>query len=258
LAQVRAYARHGVMESFVHHIKKGKEFAHECRSELTSGKTEHQGHLDFGAYRTANNAMYTGWKPACPPIYYGKVWGFDSSNMQGCLNPIGYYKRLYYRGDPMDTEPGKERAAVPKPLPSTMRSMSEPNLVAAPGAPGATPGGPLDQLRRSQSGVYSSSGSTGYQLIRENFEEEVMNIGKPALFKKEEHERLNFHNTLPWKYDTDKSAKLRMASLPKYEYPSITHRSTPNELKFIGSMYYRTDVNCLKPSPLKRIWGDGN
>lgn len=242
------------MESFVHHVKKGKEFAHECRSELVSGKVEHAQNLDFTAYRHANNPMYTGWKPACPPIYYGKVWGFDSSNMQGCLNPIGYYKRLYFRGDPMDTEPGNERVPTRKPLPSTLaKSGSSPNL-------GTTGPSPLDQLRKSQStvGLSQTSGSTGYALIRETFEPEVMNMNKPALWKKDEHEQLKFHNTLGWKYNTDKATKLRMAPLPKYEYPTITHRSTPNELKFISSMYYRTDTACLDPNPLKRVWGDGN
>merc|ERR1719201_3318464 len=124
--------------------------------------------------------------------------------------------------------------AKPKPLPSTLaRSASAPTVGGGSAVPDA-----LAALRASQSSAGlppSTTGSTGYDLIRERFEPEVMNKFKPALFKKEEHEPLNFHNTLGWKYSTDKAVKLRMQELPKYKYPQVTHRSTPNELKFIQS-----------------------
>merc|ERR1719421_584091 len=244
------------METFVAFNTKGKELGHEAREEMAAAKAEHGQHVDFGAYRTSHNPQFTGWKPACPPIYYGKVWGFDSSNMQGCLNPIGYYKRLYYAGDAADMNPNAPRSTKPRPLPSTLaRSASAPTVGGNSAVPDA-----LAALRASQSSAGlppSTTGSTGYDLIRERFEPEVMNKFKPALFKKEEHEPLTFHNTLAWKYNTDKAVKLRMQELPKYKYPSVTHRSTPNELKFIQSLYRRTDTECLDPHPMKRVWGDG-
>lgn len=236
------------MESFVHHVKKGKEIAHEAREQLSAANKEHLGRLDFGAYRYAQNDMYTGWKPACPPIFYGKVWGTDSSGMQGVLNPYGYWKRVYYR-----------EADVTKGAAPLGASASEPSLPARGTAPGDTEPSPLEQLRSSQSMTNlgaSTAKSSGYLSIKENFEDDVLNRFKPQVWKKDKNDPLKFHNTLMWKYNTDKAVKLRMQPLPKYEYPEITHRSTKNELKFITSLYHRKDVHCLNPHPLKRIWGD--
>lgn len=233
------------MESFVHHVKKGKEFAHEARHELMDANRSYQGKLDFGSYRRAHNDQYTGWKPACPPIFYGKVWGTDSSGMEGILNPYGYWKRVYYR-DELDTS----RLGA---------SSSEPSLGARGTAPGGTEPTPLDQLRQSQSTTNlgaSTAKSSGYLSIKESFEDDVLNRFKPQVWRKDKNDPLKFHNTLQWKYNTDKAVKLRMQPLPKYEYPAITHRSTKNELKFITSLYHRKDVDCLEPHPLKRVWGD--
>jgi len=239
------------METFVQHVKKGKELAHEAREYMAEGKANYPGKLDLGQFRKAKSDMYTGWKPACPPIFYGKVWGTDSSGVEGCLNPYAYWKRVYYRDTLESTIPGYEGEGGG----GMTRSATEPTLNAA-SLPASAP---LTQLRQSQSAANlaaSTAKSSGYLSIKESFEDDVLNRFKPQQWKKDINDVSTFHNTLMWKYDTNKSAKLRMQKLPKYEYPSVTHRSTKNELTFINSLYHRKDYDCLKPHPLKRIWGD--
>lgn len=240
------------METFVQHVKKGKEFAHEARNELREGRDDYEGKLDFGSFRAAKNPQYTGWKPACPPIYYGKVWGTDSSGMTGCLNPYAYWKRVYYR-DPSPAELD-ELGLDPT---GVKRSASQPTL----GSDGTkqSPSEALMALRKSasmSSGLGSTAKSSGYLSIKENFEDDVLNRFKPQTWREDPNDPLTFENCLKWKYDTNKSAKLRMQQLPKYKYPGQTHTSTKNELTFINSLYHRKDYNCLQPHPLKRIWGD--
>jgi hypothetical protein len=235
------------METFVQHVKKGKELAHEAREGAAEGRRDYPGKLDLGQFYKAKSDMYTGWKPACPPIFYGKVWGTDSSGVEGCLNPYAYWKRVYYR-DTLEHSMGL-------PEPSLTRSATEPNLNAA----SLPTSQPLTQLRQSQSAATlaaSTAKSSGYLSIKESFEDDVLNRFKPQQWKDDKNDVSTFHNTLLWKYDTNKSAKLRMQQLPKYKYPSQTHRSTKNELTFINSLYHRKDYNCLAPHPLKRIWGD--
>merc|ERR1712023_530474 len=91
--------------------------------------------------------------------------------------------------------------------------------------------------------------TSGYSQIKENMREMVCNAQKPALYKKEEFEPLKFHNTLSYKYDTEIQPKLRMVAPKGYDYQKSTHRSSPTEVKFINSMYFRKDHECLNPHP---------
>merc|ERR1719504_526609 len=109
------------------------------------------------------------------------------------------------------------------------RSATEPTLNAA----SLPTSQPLTQLRQSQSAATlaaSTAKSSGYLSIKESFEDDVLNRFKPQQWKKDINDVSTFHNTLMSKYDS----------------PSVTHRSTKNELTFINSLYHRKDYNCLQ------------
>jgi len=143
---------------------------------------------------------------------YGKPWGNDSSNVQAVLNGPSYWKRVYFR----DTDSEKE----------------------------AKEGGDKT-LSRSKSD--STLQKTGYELIREKMKDMVEGDGKPKLRERGPGERLNFFNSLVGKYNMKVGGQNIGWNIDR-----LGHRSSPNEVNWIASTYFRTDTEMILSRSLKK------
>eukprot|EP00397_Hematodinium_sp_SG-2012_P056084 GEMP01068922.1.p1 GENE.GEMP01068922.1~~GEMP01068922.1.p1 ORF type:complete len:194 (+),score=32.93 GEMP01068922.1:87-668(+) len=193
------------MQAFTQHVEKGKQLRGEMEERFAQGKKEYKGKLDFTAYTLGHDPSYLGVNGK---IVLGKPWGQDSSGIQAVLNSESYWKRLYYR-----------------PENALQKSIS-----AAAGD------------SRGSKDTQNDEFTDGYGTIKDNVEEFVMNVGKPKTSRTHPAERLNFFNTPTKERYFMKGV---VGSKATYNFEKKTHTSRPHELKYIASMYFRTDTDTI-------------
>mmetsp|Transcript_128322 Transcript_128322/g.256295 ORF Transcript_128322/g.256295 Transcript_128322/m.256295 type:complete len:217 (+) Transcript_128322:55-705(+) len=205
-------------------MSKGEEkfntglFVHRtaCDDHLQAAKNEFGGNTNFSAYRQARDPQFLGVNGK---NYYAKPWGNDSSNVQAVLNGPGYWKRICHREN-MAARFHREdmAAAASKAKPSSMpRSSSDSALRRLPDEP-----------------------PDGYAKIKESMSSFAERDGKPKLRKMATGERLHFFNTLEHKYHVKGGARDLSWNVSK-----DTHRSSPSEMRWILSNYFRTDTPAV-------------
>jgi len=238
--------------------------------DLQAGKVAYKGDLNFSAYRQGNDPQYLG---VVGSSYYAKPWGNDSSNIQAVMAAPSYWKRVYYRPDlqeEFDRQDAEKAVAAAAKEAENARGAASSSQHAAPvravapmrkkGRGGTSPAsaqqlppvspGTSSTMRRSVSeGAIqrpaSGMGATaaplnGYALIKQNMKPFVERQGKPPIRAVGHGERLTFWNTLDHKYNTKVGGKNL-----KWDVCKNAHRSTPNEMKWILSNYFRTDTTAV-------------
>jgi len=187
--------------------------------DMEEAKGEHRGSLNFSAYRQGHDQQYLG---IIGKNYYAKPWGNDSSNVQAVLNGPAYWKRVYYREN-IAARFQKEDDKAEK-----AREMQE----AQQGKP----------MKRSQSdgALQRLPAEDTYADIKSTMKPFVERQGKPRIRAMQHGERLHFFNTLGNKYHMKAGAKNL-----SWNVSTQTHRSTPTELKWILSNYFRTDTQAV-------------
>mmetsp|Transcript_125807 Transcript_125807/g.246580 ORF Transcript_125807/g.246580 Transcript_125807/m.246580 type:complete len:233 (+) Transcript_125807:73-771(+) len=185
----------------------------------------YKGNLNFSAHRQGTDEQYLGVNGK---NYYAKPWGNDSSNVQSILNGPAYWKRVYYRENIAarfqreDAMAARARAAEEATRSGGLRkSQSEGAMQRSPPAPEKEPEDP-------------------YAHIKETMKPLVERQGKPKIRKMEHGERLHFFNTLDNKYHIKAGGKNLTWNVSKQ-----THRSTPTEMRWILSNYFRTDTPAI-------------
>jgi len=183
---------------------------------LQDAKAEYKGQLIFSAYRQGRDPQYLGVNGK---NYYAKPWGNDSSNVQSILNGPAYWKRVYYRENiaaRFQQEDAKEAKS------QTMRkSQSE---------------GALQRLPPAEPEPVKDA----YQNIKDSMKPFVERQGKPRIRAMQHGERLHFFNTLDNKYHMKAGGKNLT-----WNVDTMGHRSTPNEMRWILSNYFRTDTQAI-------------
>lgn len=201
---------------------------HRCAlvDELQVAKSEFGGHLDFSAYRQGRDPQFLGVNGK---NYYAKPWGNDSSNIQAVINGTSYWKRVYYRENIAARFHKEDAAAAATTGAADAREAAARGTVAMPrssseGAMRRLPGEPEDR----------------YAQIKETMKPFVERQGKPRIRKMERGERLSFFNTLGDKYHMKAGGKDLSWNVSKE-----THRSSPSEMRWIVSNYFRTDTPAV-------------
>lgn len=197
---------------------------HRCDlvDNVTEAKGEYKGQLNFSAYKLGRDGQYLGVNGK---NYYAKPWGNDSSNVQAVINGPSYWKRVYYR----------ENVAARfhrEDLKATAAKEAE----EAAGSP---------PLRKSQSdgGIRRlpvEEPKDPYAQIKENMRPFVERQGKPRIRAMEHGERLHFFNTLQNKYHMKAGGKNLTWNVSQQ-----THRSSPAEVNWVLSNYFRTDTQAV-------------
>mmetsp|Transcript_63824 Transcript_63824/g.134425 ORF Transcript_63824/g.134425 Transcript_63824/m.134425 type:complete len:219 (-) Transcript_63824:158-814(-) len=200
----------------------GNIHATRAYDALCEGKVKHRGNLNFSAYRQGQDPQYLGVNGV---NYYAKPWGNDSSNVQAVLNGPAYWKRVYCRENVAarfweeDKKAEKAKAEQEaRATPPMRKSQSVPAMQRLPDDP------PKD----------------AYAEIKESMRPFAERQGKPRIRAMEHGERLHFFNTLDSKYQMKAGGKNLTWNVSKE-----THRSTPTELRWILSNYFRTDTQAV-------------
>lgn len=199
-------------------------YGHRTRNydALLAGNVEYRGNLNFGAYRQGRDEQFLGVNGV---NYYAKPWGNDSSNVQAVLNGPAYWKRVYYREnvgarfyeEDKKADKGKAEEEARK-TPPIRKVQSQPTLQKADEGP------PPD----------------AYAAIKDSMAPFALRQGKPRIRAMEHGERLHFFNTLESKYQMKAGGRNLTWDVSKQ-----THRSTPAELNWILSNYFRTDTQAV-------------
>mmetsp|Transcript_87622 Transcript_87622/g.253033 ORF Transcript_87622/g.253033 Transcript_87622/m.253033 type:complete len:228 (-) Transcript_87622:76-759(-) len=182
---------------------------------LQAAKAEYRGQLIFSAYRQGRDPQYLGVNGK---NYYAKPWGNDSSNVQSILNGPAYWKRVYYRENIAARFQEEDAKAQTQGL---RKSQSEGGIARLP----AEVPEPVKDP---------------YQGIKDSMKPFVERQGKPRIRAMQHGERLHFFNTLDNKYHMKAGGKNLTWNVSKQ-----THRSTPNEMRWILSNYFRTDTQAI-------------
>eukprot|EP00443_Scrippsiella_acuminata_P065410 CAMPEP_0115433806 /NCGR_PEP_ID=MMETSP0271-20121206/32818_1 /TAXON_ID=71861 /ORGANISM="Scrippsiella trochoidea, Strain CCMP3099" /LENGTH=238 /DNA_ID=CAMNT_0002859213 /DNA_START=123 /DNA_END=839 /DNA_ORIENTATION=+ len=188
---------------------------------LMAGKAEYKGQLNFSAYRQGTDPQFLGVNGK---NYYAKPWGNDSSNMQAIINGPAYQKRIFYRENIAarfhreDKQAAIAKADEEKRNPTMRKTQSESALEKIP----------------------DEEPKDAYQGIKDSMRPFVERQGKPRIRAMEHGERLHFFNTLGNKYHMKAGGKNLT-----WNVSTQTHRSTPNELRWILSNYFRTDTQAV-------------
>mmetsp|Transcript_75388 Transcript_75388/g.140623 ORF Transcript_75388/g.140623 Transcript_75388/m.140623 type:complete len:241 (-) Transcript_75388:80-802(-) len=193
------------------------------------GKAQHKGNLNFSAYAQGNDKCYLGM---VGKNYYAKPWGNDSSGVQAVVNGPAYWKRIYHRPNigemfrQQDLEAAAAAEALAKlagedapPQGGLRKSASEPGLRQQP---------PQEEI------------VDGYDKIKDSMRSFVERGGKPRIRNIEPGERLTFHNTLNHKYQMKAGGKNI-----RWDFDRESHRSSPSEIRWILSTYFRTDTPAI-------------
>lgn len=183
--------------------------------ELRRAKQEYRGNLNFSAWKQAHDPCFLG---TMGKNNYGKPWGNDSSKVESILAGPTYWKRICYK------------------------ELDDP-------APEESSGSALKGLSKSASAPGGTLRKTGYELIREKMKDMVEGDGKPRLKKRMPGERLDFFNSLVRKYDVKTGGSGNIA----WNIDTLGHRSSPNEVKFIASCYFRNDADFLLEKSTKAV-----
>lgn len=194
---------------------------HRCAIEdhFKAAKKEHKGSLNFAGYMLGHDDKYLGINGN---TYYAKPYGNDSSNIYAVLGPPTYWKRVYYR---------KDLEYLTKKDDSKASSSGD----AAP-APAPAEAGASGSMQKSA----SAPTLTGYNKIKSEMKSFVEQGNKPKIAYISNGERLNYFNTLGHKYHMKAGGKNLQWNVSR-----PTHRSSPKEVKWIISNYFRTDTLAL-------------
>jgi len=190
----------------------GRMLRGKQEDELKRARQEFRGNLNFSAWKQAHDPCFLG---VMGKNNYGKPWGNDSSKVESILAGPTYWKRVYYRPD--DAEEDQNQNSKKQTL---SRSASEPS---------------------------GGMAKVGYELIREKMKDMVEGDGKPRLQKRMPGERLDFFNSLVQKYEVKTGGSGNIA----WNIDTLGHRSSPNEVKFIASCYFRNDADFLMARSMK-------
>jgi len=190
--------------------------------DLMAAKAEYRGNLNFSAYRQGSDPQYLGVIGL--GNYYAKPWGNDSSNVQSVLNGPAYWKRVYYRqniaaqfhADDKEAE-RKHDEEMARKTPPIRKAVSAPMLRLSDEPP-----------------------ADSYANIKETMRPLAERHGKPRIRAMQTGERLTFFNTLGNKYNMKAGGKNLEWNVSKE-----THRSTPTEMRWILSNYFRTDTHAV-------------
>ena len=87
---------------------------------------------------------------------------------------------------------------------------------------------------------YRPGDSEGYAAIRAEMESLVHTVDKPHIQLSFPGERIQFHNTLKFKYTREVGGQRR-----SFSYDRQGHRSSPTEIAFIASNYQRKDRDLV-------------
>lgn len=196
------------------------------------GKRNHLGKLDFSAYRQGQDNQFLG---VIGKNYMAKPWGNDSSNIQAIMNGPAYWKRVYYRPNIAKTFVeedirNQEAAAAREARQAWLLSQAAGSTDPPPMRKSATDPALLKKLEEPD----------GYQKIKDDMRPYVERGGKPRIRPMGVGERLNFFNTLDNKYQMKAGGKNLSWNVDKQG-----HRSTPNELRWILSNYFRSDTQAV-------------
>mmetsp|Transcript_31855 Transcript_31855/g.74461 ORF Transcript_31855/g.74461 Transcript_31855/m.74461 type:complete len:246 (-) Transcript_31855:164-901(-) len=194
------------------------------------GRHQHKGNLNFSAYAQGNDNQYLG---VVGKNYYAKPWGNDSSGVQAVVNGPSYWKRIYHRPNvaEMFRKQDLEAAAAAE----AQAKLWEDDV-------------PVGGLRTSASEPCIGSKQPakeeeivdGYDKIKESMRSFVERGGKPRIRNIEAGERLNFHNTLPHKYNMKAGGKNI-----RWGHDQMAHRSSKSEVNWIMSTYFRSDTPAI-------------
>eukprot|EP00746_Dinoflagellata_sp_MGD_P165910 gnl/MRDRNA2_/MRDRNA2_95461_c0_seq1.p1 gnl/MRDRNA2_/MRDRNA2_95461_c0~~gnl/MRDRNA2_/MRDRNA2_95461_c0_seq1.p1 ORF type:complete len:236 (+),score=64.58 gnl/MRDRNA2_/MRDRNA2_95461_c0_seq1:97-804(+) len=219
----------------------GKE--HRCALEdhFKNAKKEYKGSLSFSGYMLGHDNKYLGFMGK---TYYAKPYGNDSSNLYAALAPSTYWKRVYYRPDLekrfAQSDDAKSKGGPSKSDAKKVGGASSSSGHAAAGSNGMQKSASDSALPAIQQPV----AKTGYAKIKAEMKDFVEQSGKPKIAELQQGERLNFFNTLGPKYYMKAGGKNLQWNVSR-----STHRSSPKEVKWIISNYFRTDtLDLLKTS----------
>jgi len=215
---------------------KHKTTQYDCMLE---GKAKHGGNLQFAALCQGQDPQYLG---VMGKNYYAKPWGNDSSNVQAVLNGPAYWKRVYYRpnmNQQFAEADRKAAAGVEAARQAEARALGE--SIEVPATPSDK-----KNMRKSASDpglmqkINPEEEKDGYDTIKQNMRPYVERGGKPRIKAPQVGERLNFFNTMGNKYHMKAGGKNLSWNVDK---PG--HRSSPNEIRWILSNYFRTDTQAV-------------
>lgn len=194
--------------------------------EHVSGKQQYFGNLNFSAYRQASDPQFLG---IIGKNYYAKPSGNDSSNVQAIMNGPAYWKRVCYRPNiaaqfqredieaaKRAAEEAEKQAQITGRMP---KSSSAPSLQKLPSTE------PIPDA---------------YQHIKDTMKPFAERHGKPRIRAPTVGESLHFFNTLDHKYHMKAGGKN-----VEWNVSRETHRSTPTEMRWILSNYFRSDTQAV-------------
>lgn len=191
-----------------------------------AGKQQNFGNLNFSAYRQANDPQFLG---IIGKNYYAKPNGNDSSNIQAVINGPAYWKRVCYR-------PNVAAQFQQEDLAAARRAAEEPERQAqAAGKMSKSSSAPQLQKLPSEVPVPDA-----YQHIKDTMRPFADRHGKPRIKAPQVGENLHFFNTLEHKYHMKAGGKNL-----EWGVSRETHRSTPTEMRWILSNYFRTDTQAV-------------
>jgi hypothetical protein len=201
-------------------VQDGKIHRSAFDEHFKNGKKEYKGSLQFSGYMLGHDNKYLGFMG---PTYYAKPYGNDSSNIYAALAPQTYWKTVYYRPDLEKRLAADEARKKGLPPPKT----------PPPSAGNAA----ASSSKMQKSASDTSLPLTGYAKIKSEMKDFVEEGGKPKIAQLSTGERLNFFNTLGQKYYMKAGGKNLQWNVSR-----INHRSSPKEVKWIISNYFRTDT----------------
>jgi len=203
--------------------------------DFLAGKEKHGGGLQFGPHQLGADPQYLG---VMGKNYYAKPWGNDSSNVQAVLNGPAYWKRVYYRPN-MNKQfaEADKRAAAAAAAAAAAEARALGETVEVPATPSkmkksASDPGLMKELPAEE--------PDGYDAIKTSMKPYVERGGKPRIKAPQVGERLNFFNTMGNKYHMKAGGKNLSWNIDKQG-----HRSSPNEIRWILSNYFRTDTQAV-------------
>lgn len=161
--------------------------------------------VDLSSWALANDDNYLG---LCGPTYNGRMYGNDSSSMQCALNMPGFWKRISYRPKPEDVlEKHIERTQF--------------NSLSMRGS---------RSLDRSSTTASSKPKKNYVPKAKQVDVTELTNQYPTFVNTRENHERINFFNTLGYKYEKRPGRACDVDKQP--------HSSSKAEINFMAHKWF--------------------
>jgi len=202
--------------------------------QVTDGKAEFRGNLNFSAYRQGRDPQYLGINGK---NFYAKPWGNDSSNVQAVLNGPSYWKRVYYRPN-VQAEFAKKDSEAARAEAKRAEAQGLASSTSSGGMRKCASEGALQRLPDEE--PEPPMPPDGYDKIKENMKPYVERGGKPRIKAPAVGERLNFFNTMNNKYYMKAGGKNL-----SWNVCQEGHRSSKSEVRWILSNYFRTDTQAV-------------